>query len=188
MAAWLALCQPRLAKRQAKGATVAVRHPGKLRAVPLRVFQRCVGPGTLYQSAHAPLHLRRALPGGQHHPGHLAAACRCRRLGRGHPGILQRRHGIIHLAGQLGAALTVFLHKRRGIVGQRLRVGGAVGARYSAISCAAFSFSCASLRMYVSHACVVILIFHLHQHLLSPHPLFLRTDAADVRLVKADHL
>ena len=43
--------------------------------------------------------------------------------------------------------------------------------------------------MYSFQALAVIcIVFHLHQHLLAPHPLFLRPDAPDVGLIEADHL
>ena len=65
--------------------------------------------------------------GGLHHPGHLAIGCRLGRLGGGHPGFGRSGQGVIHLAGQLGTALTVLCYQRVGVSDQRIGVPGAVG-------------------------------------------------------------
>ena len=99
-------------QRQAKGAGIALGDPGKLGPVPQGIFQGRVGPGAFDQAADPALHLGL---GGLHHPGYLAIACRLGRLGGRHPGFGRSGQGIIHLAGQLGAALAVLCHQRVGV-------------------------------------------------------------------------
>ena len=85
-------------------------HPGPLGAVADSVFQRGVGPGLLDQTADTALQQGRALLRPVDHLGGLAVAGRRRGLRRGHPGAGGFGYLVVHLAGQLGAALAVFLH------------------------------------------------------------------------------
>ena len=115
-------------QRDAERAGVSVRHPGPLCPVPDGVFQGGVGSGALDQAADAVGQVGRVLVlGGVHHAGHLAVICRFGRLRCGHPGVGRFGQGVIHLAGQLRAALAVFCHQRGGVSNQRIGIPGAVG-------------------------------------------------------------
>ena len=112
---------------QAKSAGVTLGHPGKLGPVPQGIFQGRVGSGAFDQAADPALYLGRAGLGGLHHPGYLAVAGRFGRLGGRHPRPGRGGQGIVHLAGQFGAALAVLCHQRVGVGDQCIGVHGAVG-------------------------------------------------------------
>ena len=111
----------------AERASVPVGHPGPLGTVPGGIAQGGVCPGTLHQTADAVWQVGGVLVlGGIHHAGHLVVAGGLGRLCRGHQSALRLGQGVIHLAGQLGAALTVLHHKAVGVCDQVRRVCGAV--------------------------------------------------------------
>ena len=115
-------------QRDAERAGVPVGYPGPLGPVAGSVFQGGIGPGTLDQAADAVWQVGRVLAlGGVHHAGHLAVICWFGRLRCGHPGVGRFGQGVIHLAGQLRAALAVFCHQRGGVSNQRIGIPGAVG-------------------------------------------------------------
>lgn len=112
----------------AERAGIPMGNPGPLGPVADGVFQGGIGPGTLDQATDAVGQVGRVLDlGGVHHAGHLAIVCRCGRFGGGNPGVGRFGQCIIHLAGQLGAALAVLCHQRGGVSNQRIGIPGAVG-------------------------------------------------------------
>ena len=113
-------------QHHAEGAAVPVGNPGELGPVPDGVFQGGVRRRLLHQTAHAPLQKGRALPGAVHHPGRLADVGRGGRFRRRKLDAGGHGHGVVHLTGQLGAALPVFLHQGLGIVDQGVGIPGAV--------------------------------------------------------------
>ena len=116
-------------QRDAERAGVPVGYPGPLGPVAGSVFQGGIGPGTLDQAADAVWQVGRVLAlGGVHHAGHLAVICWFGRLRCGHPGVGRFGQGVIHLAGQLRAALAVFCHKSVSVGNQVVRAFGVVRA------------------------------------------------------------
>ena len=112
----------------AERAGIPMGNPGPLGPVADGVFQGGISPGTLDKAADAVGQVGGVLVfGGVHHAGNLAVVCRCGRLGGGHPGIGRFGQCIIHLAGQLCAALAVLCHQRGGVSNQRIGIPGAVG-------------------------------------------------------------
>lgn len=120
------LLPPTAGQRDTERAGVSMGHPGPLCAVPDGIFHRSVRPGTLDQTTHPALQQRRALLCGIYHLGRFTIIGGRRRFRRWHIDVGRLGHGVIHLAGQLGAPLSVLLHQSLRVCNQRISIPGSM--------------------------------------------------------------
>ena len=107
----------------AERAGVAMGHPRPLRTVPDGIAGGGVGTGLLDHAGNAALQAARAVLRGLDHAGHLAVGGGGSRFCGGQGDPLSLGQGVVHLAGQLCAALAVLGHKGVGVADEGVGVG-----------------------------------------------------------------